>query len=565
MNYKILLFKIFFFLLYTNSIIAFQGQQDFSNHEESYQYLTKKFYENEKDTVIAKKYAKKYLLKAKKEDNSINIIHGYYFMSLISESAISHKYSDTIISFTKNKNSSQYPIYSYRQKAVVYFNDGDFKNAFDYFLKVNEEAKKYDNIGLQYSSKKSIGILKGWMGENETALVNLRDCYPFFSKYKKDAPEQYLELLFALSESYNFNKILDSASVINSLGYKESLELERSDFQRYFILNEGINQFSKEKYTLAKDSLVKAIDLLKKTHDLANLGQAHYYLGKSYAAIGMLESAIEEHKLVDVIFQKSPQIIPESRKSYEILINHYKEINDTDNQLKYIERLLKVDSVLNSNYKYLIKNVIQNYDTPKLIAEKQQIINSLEKENRFSLFWMGSIIILCVISIVVLGSNYVKNKKYKKRFNELYSATNSDENSNKEDLIIAEKDTIGIDETLIKEILQRLEEFESKSEFLRRNITTNSLAKSFDTNSKYLSKVINRYKKKNFNTYINELRIEYVIDKLKTDRKFKKYSIRAIANEIGFNSTEVFSKAFYKKNGIHPSYFIKQLEKHEQD
>jgi len=564
MNYNRSFFKIFLFFLYVNHIIAFQEYPTSYNLEDSYQYLSKAFYENERDTIKAQEYAHKYLLKARKNNDTTNIIHGFYLISLISESAISHKYSDTIISFTKNSNSPQYPIYSYRQKAVVYFNDGDFKKAFDYFLKVNEEAKKYDNIGLQYSSKKSIGILKGWMGENETALKNLRDCYPFFSKYKKDAPEQYLELLFALSESYNFNKVLDSASVVNSLGYKESLELERPDFQHYFILNEGINQFSKEKYIVAKDSLVKAIDLLKKTHDLANLGQAHYYLGKSYAAIGMLESAIEEHKLVDVIFQKSPQIIPESRKSYEILINHYKEINDTDNQLKYIERLLKVDSVLNSNYKYLIKNVIQNYDTPKLIAEKQQIINSLEKENQSSLFWMLSIITLCLISILFLGYNYVKNKKYKKRFNELYNVANPDKNLNKEGLIIGGKNTIGIDETLIKAILVRLEEFESKSEFLKRNITTNSLAKSFDTNSKYLSKVINRYKKKNFNSYLNDLRIAYAVEKLKTDRKFKKYSIRAIAQETGFNSTEVFSKAFYKKNGIHPSYFIKQLEKHEQ-
>ena len=35
----------------------------------------------------------------------------------------------------------------------------------------------------------------------------------------------------------------------------------------------------------------------------------------------------------------------------------------------------------------------------------------------------------------------------------------------------------------------------------------------------------------------------------------------AIAQEVGFNNSESFSKAFYKKTGIYPSYFIKQLEK----
>ncbi len=33
----------------------------------------------------------------------------------------------------------------------------------------------------------------------------------------------------------------------------------------------------------------------------------------------------------------------------------------------------------------------------------------------------------------------------------------------------------------------------------------------------------------------------------------------AIAEEAGFNTAESFSKAFFKKTGIKPSYFIKEL------
>ncbi len=33
---------------------------------------------------------------------------------------------------------------------------------------------------------------------------------------------------------------------------------------------------------------------------------------------------------------------------------------------------------------------------------------------------------------------------------------------------------------------------------------------------------------------------------------------------MGFNTTDAFSKAFYKQNGIHPSYFIKELEKQKK-
>ncbi len=82
-----------------------------------------------------------------------------------------------------------------------------------------------------------------------------------------------------------------------------------------------------------------------------------------------------------------------------------------------------------------------------------------------------------------------------------------------------------------------------------------------NTNSNYLSKAINFDKNKNFKAYINDLRIDYVIEKLKIDGRFRKFTIKSIAVEIGFNNPESFSKAFHKKTNMYPSYFIRQLEK----
>ena len=95
------------------------------------------------------------------------------------------------------------------------------------------------------------------------------------------------------------------------------------------------------------------------------------------------------------------------------------------------------------------------------------------------------------------------------------------------------------------------------------NITLANLAIDFNTNSRYLSKIINVNKGKNFSTYISDLRIDYSIEKLKTNEKFRKLAIKGIAFEIGFNNTESFSKAFYRKTGIYPSYFIKEIEKQQ--
>lgn len=86
------------------------------------------------------------------------------------------------------------------------------------------------------------------------------------------------------------------------------------------------------------------------------------------------------------------------------------------------------------------------------------------------------------------------------------------------------------------------------------------MQKKLETNSTYLSKTINQYKNKNFSQYINDLRIEDTITRLREDKKFRNYSIKAIAEEVGFSNSESFSKAFFKKTGYQPSYFIKNGE-----
>ena len=68
---------------------------------------------------------------------------------------------------------------------------------------------------------------------------------------------------------------------------------------------------------------------------------------------------------------------------------------------------------------------------------------------------------------------------------------------------------------------------------------------------------------KNFSQYINDLRIDYAMNHLLQDAKMRKYTIKAIAEECGYRNSESFSKAFFKRNGIYPSYYIKQLEKNK--
>ncbi|MBS7233514.1 helix-turn-helix transcriptional regulator [Flavobacterium psychroterrae] len=108
-------------------------------------------------------------------------------------------------------------------------------------------------------------------------------------------------------------------------------------------------------------------------------------------------------------------------------------------------------------------------------------------------------------------------------------------------------------------MVEKLIKFEKECGYLELNLKLIDLADRFDTNSTYLSKTINQYKGKNFSQYLNDLRIQYAVTKLKKEKKLRKYTVKALAEEFGFNNSESFAKAFHSNTGLHPSYFIKKL------
>ncbi len=58
---------------------------------------------------------------------------------------------------------------------------------------------------------------------------------------------------------------------------------------------------------------------------------------------------------------------------------------------------------------------------------------------------------------------------------------------------------------------------------------------------------------------VNELRIDYIINRLEYDKYFRNYKLKAIANTVGFHSTDAFSKAFYKKEKVKFSEYLRKV------
>ena len=97
--------------------------------------------------------------------------------------------------------------------------------------------------------------------------------------------------------------------------------------------------------------------------------------------------------------------------------------------------------------------------------------------------------------------------------------------------------------------------------YLNKNTTLVSFAEDIDTNTTYLSKIVNDEFHKPFAHFVNDLRIKFMLLKIENDILYSTYKIEFISDNIGFASSSIFYTAFKKQTGLIPSYYIKKRVK----
>jgi AraC-like DNA-binding protein len=560
--------KILFLLLIPCTLLGQVPKKELSGLP--YDTLKKMFLKNDRNLKLQKEIANAYLIKSKLEQIPIRIAKGYYMYSVLHTGNKSICFLDSVIKYSRKTNDIDFPAVAYTEKAYELKSQFKYNQAIDNFILAEKYALK-NNIDYYFEIKYSIAVLRSEeLGETIEALNLYRECLKYYrnkevrtSKYSI----MYQNTLFALADAFKTLNQSDSATYYNKLGYKESKITKNEIYNSLFILNEGANLILKKKYKAVLDSIKKALPKILEYKDEGNTLAAYYYLGKAYEGLGNKPLAMINFIKVDSLYNKTKRITPEFTSGYSFLISYFKYKGDKSNQLKYLTKYMYIDSTLQKNYKELTKKLQKEYDTPHLLSEKENLIQSLENDKTKSYWGIGGLF-FAIISVTGFGvyQNSLK-KKYKSSFEKIIKQTeqyNSNTASISKDEIDIEtnnsKEDIGIAEELIKQILEKLKRFESKKEYLQANITVQTLSNTFETNSKYISKIVNTHKGKTFIQYINDLRIEYALIQLQKDNKLRKYTIHALSLEYGFNNAESFSTAFYKKTGLKPTYFIKELE-----
>ncbi|MFV8374723.1 AraC family transcriptional regulator [Flavobacterium sp. LB1P71] len=507
-----------------------------------YEYFSKKIVYKEKDSIKERFYAQSWLAKAKREKNFGQMAHSYKALIYTSNKKLQLIYADSMLTTAKRTADMELIGSVYMTKGVIYYDRKELMNALDNYLIADEYISKTNNHYLIYKVKYGIAQIKYYLGFYDEAIALFKECINYFKKENERAYLNSLGLCYNRIEKYNL------CSQMNQAGLSAGLRFKNLEMEPYFIHSEGVNQYFKHNYKDAIKKLTKALPAVKNNKDFTNVTTAYFYIGKSYWAQKLQEKALPYLKKIDEAFQKQKYIRPDLREAYEILIDYYQQQNDKELELYYVTTLLEVDQVLLKDYKYLSGKIHKEYDTKKL----------LQTQRNNEQYWTVVVCIIITIMTAFMAFLVYRHVKNKRLFEELMNrkpdtvkSLVSDNNSKETEL--------EINPELVTTILKNLEKFERNKKYLEKDMTLAKMASLLNTNTKYVSKIIARYRDKGTVDYISNLKIDHIIELLKSENKYRNYTNKALGEESGFGSTQNFTRAFNNRTGLSPTYFISKL------
>lgn len=316
-----------------------------------------------------------------------------------------------------------------------------------------------------------------------------------------------------------------------------------------------------------------------------NLGKTDsmsYYLHKTY-------DILTEHPMFNML----PKCLKNMARLYEqqgdfqkanLFREKYIDLYDSIFEVRKVNKL-RIMQVL-----YKAGKLNNNIDSLK--TRQQQYVMTIEKQ-RVVIFVVGGILLLAA---AVAWLIYHQRCKFRFLYKKLYTLNNEltdaleqsrarqpkpeeplretvetvavekeQQEEVKEEADVQPSDS-GADDVRATQLLPEVREklladiagvMEKTLEFCNAEFSLKRLATLVNSNSTYVSRAINEKYHKNFSSFLNSYRVREVCKRLKDQEHYENYTIRAIAESVGYKSQTTFIKAFKEETGMSPSVYQK--------
>lgn len=464
---------------------------------------------------------------------------------------------------------------------LLYAKQSEYEKA----LEISKEAERLASLQNDYKNLSSIyttnATLYSFLGLYEESINQYESALEYAQKIRDEDLRHY-EIGFIY---YNLAPYYQDISLEKSLDFlkKSKAEIEKIrnnskdvslDRKNNMLasINMNLGIFYKDKKNpkqnsqIAKENFIKALSIVENKNYSISIDTKI----DLYDALMMFYKDLNEHdkvilygeKILDL--EKSYSVsMPYNRKSaYMQLSQAYLVTENHEKSRKYLDLFTKLNDSI---------NLIEKKSVEKLIKEA---ISKNEKKLSDNL----KIIILsatALIAILIILGLILWNRKQniyeeiiRKLNNRIPVSETSEELQKTEEQTSTDLESgstslksISIADETLSLIIGKLERFEMSNKFIKSDVNFSFLCNYVGTNSRYLTEILKTHKGKSYSSYINGLRIEYIINLLNDEPKYRAYKIAALGELCGFSSREVFTVTFKKETGITPSYFIENLRK----
>ncbi|WP_420573634.1 helix-turn-helix domain-containing protein [Kordia sp.] len=500
-----------------------------------------------------------YYHKAKTFNDSVHIYRSHFYLGEFYQSRGIYKdamseYEKALQHISDDADSARY-IQTQIAIATTEIELGNKYKAGNILLNAYEVAERNKRTMQLINIHGNMGILSLDLKNFTEAKTSFKDAITTIEEEKLiekdsiDYVEDYINYHMFLAKAYQAEKLLDSAMLYIDKGIIIANYFNDTEGKAYLFELKGKTYTAQGDFTAAHENLTKSKTIFD---DLGNekqiskiiylLADYHFQKGEPKEALALLDD-------LETRFQSSHLLIGDY---YDVLLLKaavYKSTKQFEQESIYRQKSTDMrDSILANENKATVFQTATQYEIEKI--KNQFEVQHQKDEKRFYTFLGIAITVIGIFGFLLYRQ--FNNKKTKNNITE------------KQDEVIEKKDkkepqnAIKSDKT-VDEILQKLKHLEAQEFYLNPKYNLYATAKKIETNTTYLSSLLNTHKKMTFTEYLNNLRIQYTLDRLENDKKFRMYTIKAIAKEVGYKSHGSFSRAFKAKTGENPSTYLKKI------
>jgi len=500
-------------------------------------------------------------------------------------------------------------ITGYIRAGDIYYNQGNYHSALDLYFKAFRICES-DNI------QDFLPEIYKNMGNIYNKFEDLERGLEYYEKGLKLSQEQgntdmEWKILNNLVGIYSnaFNKERDMELAWKYYYQMNALDVEDKVLKNYYdLLDLGYIYSNENKPDSTVFYLKKALDYaVAYDLDTRYISSPSTELAFIYEEQGDYDQALHYHLISDEAGKRN-QMVELRMFSLRNLSYFYDKIGDKSKSLAYRNQYLSLsDSIYNMREFHRVKNMQMVYEMEK-VNQKMDSLNQEKEESEFKFKMQRRItllttlgLLLFVILLIIVSTQkrkledayvdlFERNKdilksdklnrdmrmEYERKLQEekavnqkLRQELNPEEQKMREERLVADDLSESDPAKAVKLSDEQKEKIasdisrvmENSLEFCDCDFSLNRLASLIGSNTKYVSQIINDVFHKNFRTYINEYRIKEACQRLLNTEDFGQYTIKAIAESVGYKSHTTFILIFKQHTGINPSTYQKIAQK----